>query len=123
MNPSKRYHEEPKFKCSLCEYKSFSKSNFDIHMRKHNGEKFNCGQCDFVTHDPRTLKNHIFNTHAEKLIQCEFCDYRTNKKCQLDDHIKQNHTMERPFKCDQCDFAATNEKKLKRHKVGLKSFV
>ena len=123
LNPSKRYHEEPKFKCSLCEYKSFSKSNFDIHMRKHNGEKFNCGQCDFVTHDPRTLKNHIFNTHAEKLLQCEFCDYRTNKKCQLDDHIKQNHTMERPFKCDQCDFAATNEKKLKRHKVGLKSFV
>ena len=91
-------------------------------MRKHNGEKFHCGQCDYVTHNPRTLKNHIFNVHAEKLIQCEFCDYRTNNKYQLDDHIKQNHTMERPFKCDQCDFAATTYKKLKSHKVGLKSF-
>ena len=58
-------------------------------------------------------------THAEKLLKCELCDYRTNSKTDLKDHIMQNHTMERPFKCDQCDYAATNAHKLKQHKAGF----
>ena len=62
-------------------------------------------------------------THAEKILKCELCDYRTNYKAELKDHTMQNHTMERPFKCDQCDYAATNAHKLKRHKAGFKGFV
>ena len=32
-------------------------------------------------------------------------------------HIMQVHTMERPFKCDQCEYAAVTEYKIKQHKV------
>ena len=112
-------HEEPKFKCNICDYKCKYKYTLETHMRKCNGEKHNCDECNYVTHCPKILKVHKRNMHSEKRWHCEFCDYKTNQKQELENHTMQNHTMERPFKCDQCDFAAVSEIRLKIHKVGF----
>ena len=118
MNPKKIRHEEPKFKCDLCDYTSYTKHPFEIHMRKHYGEKpFKCDKCDFATHSDSNLQSHKRNRHLEKPFKCEFCDYGAVKDSDLQRHMRQFHTMERPFKCDQCDYAGSSSITLRRHKV------
>ena len=120
IEPFKIRHGEPKFKCDLCDYKSYMKHPFEIHMRKHYGEKpFKCDQCDFATHSDSNLQSHKRNRHIEKPFKCEFCDYGAVKDSDLQRHMRQFHTMERPFKCDQCDYAGSSLITLRRHKVGF----
>ena len=45
--------------------------------------------------------------HGPTTVHCELCDYGTYDKVSLKIHVMQNHTFERPFKCDLCEFATT----------------
>ena len=45
--------------------------------------------------------------HDPTTVHCELCDYGTYDKVSLKIHVMQNHTFERPFKCDLCEFATT----------------
>ena len=40
------------------------------------------------------------------LHKCDYCDYETSKKNDLERHIKRVHFFERPFKCDLCEFTS-----------------
>ena len=48
-------------------------------------------------------------------ITCEFCDYKTRNKSDLNRHKRSKHSdIELP--CDQCDYTATQQTQLTLHK-------
>ena len=86
-------------------------------MQKHKCEEHRCDECDFVTYTAKLLHSHKLNKHMEKPLKCDFCDYRTNRRAELLNHIRHNHTMERPFKCDKCEMAFSSKNILVKHMV------
>ena len=56
-----------------------------------------CGQCDFETNFRKELINHIKNSHSEKdSFSCNQCSYKTGTKVKLEEHIKLKHSQNRP---------------------------
>ena len=52
-----------------------------------NAHGAECDQCDsrFVTE--WELKQHVKNTHGERLMKCDICGLGFNERCHLQDHI------------------------------------
>ena len=52
-------HEEPRFLCNLCDYKTWNSANFSTHkVTKHGSIEYTCEKCDFVTKSRRTSRQH-----------------------------------------------------------------
>ena len=117
LNHLKLLHGEPKYICDICEHKCFTKTNLRNHMQKHKCEEHRCDECNFVTYTAKLLNSHKLNKHMEKPLKCDFCDYRTSRRAELLNHTRHNHTMERPFKCDKCEMAFSSKKILVKHMV------
>ena len=49
---------------------------------------------------------------------CEFCDYKTIRKDNMQKHVDNMHEMEgEDFECDKCDFITRRKGKMKTHMV------
>jgi KRAB domain-containing zinc finger protein len=68
-------HPSKPFVCTLCEYRTASKSDFTAHQKKHMGEK---------------------------PFACTVCEFRTAWKSSITNHMK-THTREKPYACDEAD--------------------
>ena len=78
------------FSCQLCNnYHSVHKNGLDYHMKKYHGKA--------------------------KRLQCPYCMYACIEKPHLDQHIRQ-HTGEKPYHCDFCDFRSASQSGLRYHK-------
>jgi len=52
-------HEEPKYLCNVCDYKTWNSANFSTHkITKHGSITHSCDNCDFVTKSRRTFRQH-----------------------------------------------------------------
>ncbi len=92
-----------------------------------------CKYCDFEGKGKRTLINHILKEHpktkeatAQKLHKCHKCDYTTPYTYNLTLHMTNNHSDEKPFKCNivGCSKAYGNRAGLGHHqryfhKIGI----
>ena len=38
------------------------------------------------------------------MYECKYCDYQTNKKSSIDNHLQGVHLKERSFQCEFCEF-------------------
>ena len=75
-----------------------------------------CDQCDYTSAYKPNLDSHKASKHGGlRPFQCQECDSRYRRKCELDMHIKRIHTIN-PVVCDICGKTLKNTFKLRGHK-------
>ena len=52
--------------------------------------------------------------YGEKPFKCDQCDFATHSDSNLQSH-KRNRHIEKPFKCEFCDYGAVKDSDLQRH--------
>ena len=112
---------EKSFKCDHpgCEYAASRKGNLTEHKRKHTGDLFKCNhpECDYKTTYKSNLTTHQ-RKHTGDLLKCDHpgCNFKTIHKSALTIHQRID-TGEKPFKCDQCNYASTQKYRLISHQI------
>ena len=90
-NPFKEIHNtEMSFICPICSKAFRRKKNLSSHMKTHK-------------------------KYEDRRHECEFCDKKFHHRATLNIHLR-THTGEKPYKCDECDYACTIYGNLTKHK-------
>ena len=131
---------DKQLRCSKCDYLTFSKRAFTLHLRSHNdspvrkgdrisftkhnysGNKlvirpYACKLCKYRAPSRIQLTLHVRTHTGEKPHPCPYCDYRTAQKGNLKKHIEFRHarTMDNIHSCNLCDFKTTSKMQLSLH--------
>ena len=48
-------------------------------------------------------------------LQCEYCDYKSDNKPHLKDHVNSIHLGIKQFRCGVCNFECASKGSMKRH--------
>ena len=100
--------------CNICSNICKWITEFDQHMRIHQGVEFLCDMCDFRTVHRSGLSRHIKSVHEGIKYPCPQCDYQAPLKGALRRHIKSTHEGIK-YPCPLCDYQATQKGNLKAH--------
>ena len=131
---------DKQLRCSKCDYLTFSKRAFTLHLRSHDdtpvrkgdrisftkhnysGNKlvirpYACKLCKYRAPSRIQLTLHVRTHTGEKPHPCPYCDYRTAQKGNLKKHIEFRHarTMDNIHSCNLCDFKTTSKMQLSLH--------
>ena len=78
-------------------------------------------QCDYCpykvlneVHAKYKMKDHIEIIHEGVVLSCHLCDAKITRKCNLDKHMQEKHSLQR-FKCDICDYVSSCKRSVARH--------
>ncbi|KAK3754080.1 hypothetical protein RRG08_024157 [Elysia crispata] len=142
----KHQHMTEELICIICEERSYTQDEFELHRKKHEGQNpYFCTECDsrfktkaqLLAHKPKhqlekpfvcavchagfkwkhALKNHMVTHSATKDHLCDECGYATAHKSQLKSHMLIHTGL--MFRCPypDCNFQATKRQNLKYHMV------
>ena len=128
-NHIRNKHEGYLFSCNQCDFKNPRNDAVYAHIaRIHDGVVYRCERCDLVMTSKGSLKSHNYFHHSDKTFQCDVCIYKCGNKSILNNHRRKVHTTnfqteaeekthraEKPNKCNQCDFAASQVGHLRTH--------
>ena len=110
----KRKHEGQKHSCNQCDQKFSVFRNLTLHIRfEHDGVRYNCNQCGKQFNFRKNLSKHIDLKHDGKR-QCNYCQEQFLRLDSVRRHIQVQHVGVR-FGCDQCDYKATDKRRLRDH--------
>jgi KRAB domain-containing zinc finger protein len=116
-----KIHDNPgAFQCKIC-YKGFNQqSHLTSHLKVHDKNRIKdlkCTKCDYVTDNKQHLKNHI-NTHNPHRTEfpCPQCDYKATRLDHLKTHIRiHNPDRFKDQKCTHCNYATDQKQNLRQH--------
>ena len=104
---------EMKYGCDQCTFKAKFKRYLISHRGKeHPKLKVQCEECGYMGTEAG-LKQHKIK-HKGEIIPCDQCDYRTQIRYRLNEHIKNSHEIEYHF-CDKCIFKTKRKSNLRKH--------
>ena len=114
-SPPEEKKEERILYCEQCEFtcksrKHMSKHEVSCHLKK---TFYRCSKCNYVTHLKGRYAKHV-KYHQLPIVKCEYCDFRTPYRWNLDRHLK-NHSDDGEFKCHLCNFSASIKQSLTVH--------
>ncbi|XP_054833914.1 zinc finger protein 397-like [Eublepharis macularius] len=106
---------EETYKCLKCGMNFLDQSQYNIHLRKHNGKKTHkCLECGKSFTCNRNLQLHKRTHTGEKLFECLVCGKSFTWKRNLKRH-KRTHTGEKPFECSECGKKFSQNEYLHQH--------
>ncbi|XP_042232612.1 uncharacterized protein LOC121873259 isoform X1 [Homarus americanus] len=108
--------ERKLYYCEHCDYSCRSRKLLNRHETSYHLKRrfFRCVKCNYVTHLKGRYTKHM-KYHQLPILKCEYCDFRTPYRWNLDRHLK-NHTEEcGEYKCHLCNFTAQIKQSLTVH--------
>ena len=100
---------DKQLKCDKCDYLTFSKRAFTLHLRSHEESPVRKGdRISFTKH------NYSGNKLVIRPYACKMCKYRAPSRIQLTLHVR-THTGEKPHSCPYCDYRTAQKGNLKKH--------
>ena len=113
-------HQEPRYKCKKCDFKSGSKNVVRNHLKYHKDATFACDMCDKSFREKFRLKVHKqihLQDHERYTFECDRCYDFFPSKSTLNSHIKIVHDLVR-YPCSMCPFQASSRVYLRKHEEG-----
>ena len=118
-----RIHDEDKrHKCHLCTATFSYSDGLKNHLVKHSGKMpHKCVICHRRFLVERALKKHM-KTHKDKQnsarpFVCKVCQDHFARMDELIDHMKNEHSGDRPYQCKQCGLTFKRGPALSRHRL------
>ena len=108
--------EEKRIECEVCGKPFYNQSNYDRHMKGHQGIKeFQCNQCGKAYTSKRSMEQHVDVVHlGKKSFVCNVCNQSFGRTTTLRVHML-SHTKELPFRCEYCSAGYKEKRNLKKH--------
>lgn len=84
-----------------------------------------CPHCEYVAYTWRTWERHRRKHMSEKRFACSLCDYRTDRKENLNKHASSVHMDEKPFECPTpgCGYRSSYRRSIAHHVLRVHSGV
>ena len=80
--------EEMLYLCDECG-EHFSKTqDFEHHLIKKHASTHQCEHCNAIVKSRKSLLRHVREQHGAERFSCLHCNYKTNRKYQLNEHNK-----------------------------------
>ena len=89
-------------------------------LRGFEKEIFECDECKFTTESKRGLKVHVKRKHIQNKeedfpLTCDFCEHRVFDCKGMERHLKQHSYKKLTYKCEDCEYLASDELTLEVH--------
>ncbi|XP_065223800.1 zinc finger protein 26-like [Planococcus citri] len=88
------------FICSYCKKIFLYKNTLQAHMRNHY--IYQCIQCDKKFIDEKALRLHERFHTSSSILKCELCDFTTQSRMLINDHMLNVHGTVGSIRCKQC---------------------
>ncbi|KAG7169702.1 zinc finger protein 665-like [Homarus americanus] len=102
------------YNCSLCDASLGCEFKLKIHVRYQHGQCV----CEFCgrSFKKNSLIHHIKVVHKEACVQCPHCPKKFAYRSKMLSHVDSSHTVEKKYKCNQCNYAARTVNTLNLHR-------
>ena len=105
------------YKCDTCDKSFVNKTRLRYHEEKHRARLFKCEQCGQSFAQYEWLFKHKMIHSVEKHYKCDECDEAYTGAHDLADHIQSTHSGEGPYRCEGCDKTFSTSLSWSRHKL------
>ena len=108
---------ERSLECGQCD-KTFRRRD---HLNKHvlsihtSERRFSCHICSKRYTSMGTLRQHMNNSHSQKMLSCQFCDKTFARNDHMQKHIQGVHLKERKYICQHCNKGYTSHGAMLQH--------
>ncbi|KAM8872246.1 zinc finger protein 462 [Synchiropus picturatus] len=112
--------------CGQCDRVFMSMQGLRSHERSHSAmalfskeDKYSCQFCQFVSPFRHNLDRHLQSHHGHhKPFKCKFCPFKSSYLSRLKSHMHKAHTGEQhAYKCLSCSFSSATISQLKEHSL------
>ncbi|XP_028272946.1 zinc finger protein 462 [Parambassis ranga] len=112
--------------CAQCNRVFMSMQGLRSHERSHSAmalfsreDKYSCQYCQFVSPFRHNLDRHVQSHHGHhKPFKCKFCPFKSAYVSRLKSHLHKAHTGEQhTYKCLSCPFSSMTISQLKEHSL------
>ena len=83
------------------------------YIKRDHSKKFHCTLCDYETQERKRLMQHVKQEH--EVNTCQQCDFVTENHKELKKHLESTHSRKSKLQCEQCDFETEERKRLTQH--------
>ncbi|XP_061655991.1 zinc finger protein 462 isoform X2 [Phyllopteryx taeniolatus] len=112
--------------CGQCDRVFMSMQGLRSHERSHSAmamiireDKYSCQYCQFVSPFRHNLDRHMQSHHGHhKPFKCKLCPFKSAYVSRLKSHLHKTHTGEQhTYKCLSCPFSSMTISQLKEHSL------
>ena len=126
--PKPSSSEENLYECDQYVCEASTQGDLKEHKKdNHNWSEFKCDECGHTVLTENDLKGHKrayhsvqqqsnANINKDAFYLCNDCDLECMTKEELQDHIKNEHTLKDDFTCDKCQYVGTSIVDLEHHR-------